>query len=190
MVEEGQWAEEEDRGGNGEESGCHSFPEPLAPVSCFGHLRCSLHFFTKVQKHVTSHMTTTRRVRHVIHVTITHQVTGRVSFLQFTLQYRRISFSASGSPAGSAEQASPEHVCSGYCLTAYCHTHLSHRSDGCSCSRRLLRFPSDIYCSRVIFSYVSFCINTVASSELSPQTQSPRYQSSRLSFTPHHAPHP
>jgi hypothetical protein len=84
-----------------------------------------------------------------------------------------------GSPAGSAEQASSEHVCSGYCLTAYCHAHLSHRSDGCSCSRRLLRFPLDIYCSRVIFSYVSFCINTIASSELSPQTQSPRHQSSR-----------
>jgi hypothetical protein len=115
----------------------------------------------------------------VIHVTITHQVTGRASSLQFTLQYRHISFSAPGSPAGSAEQASPEHVCSGYCLTAYCHTHLSHRSDGCSCSRRLLRFPSDIYCSCVIFSYVSFCINTIASSELSPQTQSPRHQSSR-----------
>jgi hypothetical protein len=115
----------------------------------------------------------------VIHVTITHQVTGRASFLQITLQYRCISFSAPGSPAGSAEQASPEHVCSSYCLTAYCHTHLSHRSDGCSYSRRLLCFLSDTYCSCVIFSYVSFCINTVVSSELSPQTQSPRHQSSR-----------
>jgi hypothetical protein len=26
---------------------CHSFPEPLAPVSCFSHLRCSFLFFTK-----------------------------------------------------------------------------------------------------------------------------------------------
>jgi hypothetical protein len=104
---------------------------------------------------------------------------GTRFFLQFTLQYHCISFPAPGSPAGSAEQASSEHVCSGYCLTAYCHAHLSHRSDGCSCSRRLLRFLSDIYCSHVIFSYVSFCINTIASSELSPQTQSPRHQSSR-----------
>jgi hypothetical protein len=64
-------------------------------------------------------------------------------------------------------------------LQLICHMHLSHRSDGCSCSQRLPRFPSDIYCSCVIFSYVSFCINTVASSELSPQTQSPRYQLSR-----------
>jgi hypothetical protein len=124
-------------------------------------------------------MTATQRIWHVTHVTITHQVTGRASFMQFTLQYRCISFSAPGSPAGSADQASPEHVCSGYCLTAYCHTHLSHRSDSCSCSRRQLRFLSDTYCSCVIFSYVSFCINTVASSELSPQTQSPCHQSSR-----------
>jgi hypothetical protein len=107
------------------------------------------------------------------------KVTGCASFPQSALQYRHISFSAPGSPAGSAEQASLEHVCSGYCLTAYCHTHLSHRSDGCSCSRRLLRFPSDIYCPCVIFSYVSFCINTVASSEMSPQTQSPCHQLSR-----------
>jgi hypothetical protein len=28
-------------------SGCHSFPEPLAPVSCFGHLWCSFLFPTK-----------------------------------------------------------------------------------------------------------------------------------------------
>jgi hypothetical protein len=34
--------------------------------------------------------------------------------------------------------------------------HLSHRSDGCSCSQWLLRFLSDIYCSCVIFSYVPF----------------------------------
>jgi hypothetical protein len=38
------------------------FPEPLAPVSCFGHLRWSFLFPPKVQKHVTSHMTATRRV--------------------------------------------------------------------------------------------------------------------------------
>jgi hypothetical protein len=113
------------------------------------------------------------------HVTITHQVTGHPSFLQCTLQYCHISFLAPNSLAGLAEQASLEHVCSSYCLTAYCHTHLSHRSDGCSHSQRLLRFPPDTYCSCVIFSYVSFCINTVASSELSPQTQSPRHQLSR-----------
>jgi hypothetical protein len=44
---------------------CHSFPEPLAPVSCFGHLWCSFLFFHQVQKHVTSHMTMTRCVWHV-----------------------------------------------------------------------------------------------------------------------------
>jgi hypothetical protein len=158
---------------------CHSFPEPLAPVSCF---RPSPVFFP-----VSTKSPEARDVSHDRDATrlacdpcYNHPSSyGTRFFLQFTLQYRRISFSAPGSPAGLAEQASSEHVCSGYCLTAYCHAHLSHRSDGCSCSRRLLRFPSDIYCSRVIFSYVSFCINTVASSELSPQTQSPHHQSSR-----------
>jgi hypothetical protein len=136
--------------------------------------------FHQVQKHMMSHMTATQRVRHVTHVIITHQVTGRASFLQYTLQYCCISFSAPDSPAGSAEQAFPEHVCSGYCLTAYCHTHLSHHSDGCSYSQQLLRFLLDTHCSCVIFSYVSFCINTIASLELSPQTQSPCHQLSRL----------
>jgi hypothetical protein len=105
-------------------------------------------FPPKVQKHVMSHMTTTQCVRHVIHVTITHQVMGHASSLQYMLQYCCISFSAPSSLASLAEQASLEqHVCSSYCLTAYCHVHLSHCSNSCSYSQQLLHFPSDIYCS-------------------------------------------
>jgi hypothetical protein len=147
-------------------------------VSCFSHLRCSFLFPPSPEARDVSHDRDAMCL--ACDPCYNHPSSyGTCFFLQFTLQYRRISLSAPGPPAGSAEQASLEHVCSGYCLTAYCHTHLSHRSDGCSCSQRLLRFPSDIYCSHVIFSYVSFCINTVASVELSPQTQSPRHQSSR-----------
>jgi hypothetical protein len=34
---------------------CHSFPEPLAPVSCFGHLRCSFLFPPSPEARDVSH---------------------------------------------------------------------------------------------------------------------------------------
>jgi hypothetical protein len=156
---------------------CHSFPKPLAPVSCFGHPQCFLPFSTKSPeaRDVSHDCNATRLACDPCH---NHPSSYGTCFLP-AVHPAVPSYQLLSAPAGSAEQASPEHVGSGYCLTAYCHTHLSHRSDGCSCSRRLLCFPSDIYCSCVIFSYVPFCINTVASLELSPQTQSPRHQSSR-----------
>jgi hypothetical protein len=101
--------------------------------------------FHQVWKHVLSHMTAMQHIRHVIHVTITHQVTD---VLPPCSTYCSIVVSASQHLALLPAQLSklPQSMPALAVVLQLIVIHIQI-TNGCSYLQWLLHFPLDIYCS-------------------------------------------